>query len=220
MIRVRIDDMGKLSEMMQQLGRDWPDIMEDAFGTATTTDTKYLAQVWRRAPKSDKSRYAATYRNVKMSIEQRGEDNRPGTWKVNTNGWQEQMMEGVNGKEAISKRQRSIARIEEYGQLRLANSLLPFSKDKRDGDVRDFKVHRTAKNIMMTLSSSVPYALRMHEAEKPAEGQYWTPGKRYGWSAGATGNKFLEKPYIELKDSIARAVVDNINTELSKRGLI
>lgn len=214
-IRVRIDDMGKLSEMMQQLGRDWPDIMEDAFGKATIS-SGYLGDVWRRTPKSDRARYASTYRNVKTSIKERGEDNRPETWKMNlSSGWRKQMMKGVDGDEATSKRQRSIARIEEYGNERLANSLLP------DGQrVSSFRIHRTAKNIMMTLSSSVPYALRMHETEKPAEGQYWTPGQRYGWSSGKTGNKFLEKPYIDHKEALAKEVVAKINRELAKRGLI
>ena len=101
-------------------------------------------------------------------------------------------------------------RLDSYGQTRLANSLLP------DGahtsiDVLGFR--KTSEGVEMTIASDVPYAGRMHETDRPAEGDYWTPGNGgYGWSTQGTGNKYIEK--VVDASRMAQAMADRMNARM------
>lgn len=212
--RVYVNDLGELASALSRLADEWDSVMERAMREALLR-TGYFGEVWRRTPKSDRGRYASQYRNVTLRITSKGSQDDPSTWKASLrSNWESMMMRGVEGTTAIDRRQRSIDRINEYGMKRLANSILP-----KGASDESLQVRRRAGAIELVLSSSVPYAARMHEAVKPAEGEYWTPGKRTGWSAARTGNRYLDKPYEDLQDKILRQLGLRIDAELRRRGL-
>ena len=195
--------------------------------------TGYYDEVWQRTPKSSRERYASRWRAVAahLDIGKVGTDNDPSTWEASLpSNWEKWAMKSpttrklgpvtfrdIEGTRARDKRQDAIARVQEYGQERLANSILPYGAE---GEDRNLQVRNRQGTIELVLSSSVPYAARMHEAEKPREGEYWTPGKKTGWSAARTGNKYLEKPYRDLEDRIIEELGYQLDRELKARGLM
>ena len=213
---VGIEDLNELVKGLEQLQTDWPDIAEKAMKDAMVS-TKYLQEAWRRIPKSNMARYASMA-GATLAIKRRGDPNDPSQWEASLRGWEKQREKlltdaAKGGTVARDRRERSLDRIERYGRGRLSNSILPRQ------DATAFHVSKTANSVTLSLSSSVEYAARIHEAEKPVEGDYWTPGKTHGWTAYGTGNKFLERPFIELQDKIARQFSANIDRELQRRGL-
>jgi dipeptidyl-peptidase-4 len=74
----------------------------------------------------------------------------------------------------------------------------------------EFFSFKTSEGVEMTISSDVPYAGRMHEAEIPAEGDYWTPGNGgFGWSTTGTGNRYIED--VVDASRMAEAMADRMN---------
>lgn len=215
--RVYVTDLGELASALSALADEWDSVMEKAMREALLR-TGFYGAVWARTPRSDRAKYASRYKDVRLTINSRGRDDDPSTWSVSVDRLEEQMMRGVQGTADRDRRQRSIDRINEYGMNRLSNSILPHGHDT-DGADKNLQVRRRAGAIELVLSSSVPYAARMHEAVKPAEGEYWTPGKRTGWSAARTGNRYLDKPYEDLQDKILRQLGLRIDAELRRRGL-
>lgn len=218
---VEISDPFLLSHRLEKLAEDWPDIAEKAMKDAMV-GSKYLQEVWRRTPKSNMHRYASQYRGVDLEIGKEGDPNDPSTWETKLpSNWRQKAVEWhvdnrtKGGRERFTRpSMRSMDRIERYGRERLARSILPH----QDGS--DFHVVKGTKSVILTLSSSVEYAARIHEAKKPVEGNYWTPGKTSGWSAYGTGNRFLERPYVELQDKIVKLFGRNVDKELKRRGLL
>ena len=219
--RVEISDPFLLAHRLEALADDWPDIAEKAMKDALT-GSKYLQEAWRRTPKSNMHRYASMYAGVDLNIDKEGDVNDPSTWETRLpSNWRQKAVEWhVNNKTKSGRERftgpsmRGMDRIERYGRERLARSILP----RQDGS--DFHVVKGTKYVMLVLSSSVEYAAKVHEAEKPAEGNYWTPGKTSGWSAYGTGSKYLERPYVQLQDKIVKLFGKNIDRELQRRGLL
>lgn len=218
--RVEISDPFLLAHRLDKLQADWPEIAEQAMKDALVS-SKYLQEAWRRTPKSNMARYASRYAGVELDIKKTGDPNDPSSWEASLpSDWRKMAVQYHVRKTTKSGRERftgpsmgGMDSIERYGLGRLSNSILPKQ------DASSFHVTKTAHSVTLTLSSSLEYAARVHEAEKPSEGDYWTPGKDHGWSAYGTGNKFLEKPYIELQDKIARRFASNVDKELQRRGL-
>ena len=219
--RVEISDPFLLAHRLEALADDWPDIAEKVMKDALVS-TKYLQEVWRRTPKSNMHRYASMYAGVQLDVRKEGDPDNPATWDTRLpSNWRQKAVEWhVNNKTKSGRERftgpsmRSMDRIERYGRERLARSILPH----QDGS--DFHVVKGTKYVMLVLSSSVEYAARVHEAKKPVEGNYWTPGKTSGWSAYGTGNKYLEQPYVQMQDKIARRFGQNVDRELQRRGLL
>ena len=219
--RGKIDDLGQVVKGLPQLQSDWPEVAERAMKDALV-GTKYLQEAWRRIPKSNKARYASRYAGVDLRIRKKGDPNDPSSWSVSLpSDWRKRAVQYHVRKTTKSGREsftgptmKGLDSIEQYGLGRLSNSILP----RLDDSV--FEVQRTSHMVRLTLSSSVPYAARMHEAEKPREGDYWTPGKTHGWTAYGTGNKYLEVPFIQLQDKIVSRFSKNIDRELRRRGLL
>lgn len=121
----------------------------------------------------------------------------------------------------------------EYGQQRLLKSLV---KSGRTAGPSDFEVIRHNRDLRLTLSSNAPYALHIHETEKPGEGEYSVKvtqtikdenGKARkisfytdGWSKRGTGNKFIEKPWDDNEEATTRQFVKNLDILLQKAGLL
>lgn len=212
-ITVQISDVGELSDALRRLQSDWPSVAEDAMRGALI-DGGYVRDVQIRVPKSERSRYIMAYKAVQANV-RKGEAGRPETWRYSVSSrWADQMMQGVEGTRARDKRAASIDRMREYGQSRLQKSLIPVGKQD------PFSVRRDSRGVSLSISSSLPYAARMHEAARPAEGDYWTPGKRGGWSTPRTGNRYLLKPYEDNQQRILREFGRNIDAILRGRGLL
>ena len=213
--RVIVDDLGTLSRALADLADDFDDIMEKAMRSALLL-TGYFDEVWQRTPKSDRARYASNYRGVDLIVKQRGRTNDPSTWQATLpSSWDRGVMSGADTPRERDRRSAAIQRLNEYGMERLANSILPFGRHDRSLQVR-----RRSGAVELVLSSSVPYAARMHVAAKPREGEYWTPGKRTGWSAARTGNRYLELPYQQLQHKILDEFGRQVDVELHRRGLL
>ena len=230
--RVEVTDLGELAKALERLANEWDNIVEKAMADALSA-TGYFDEVWQRTPKSSRERYASRWRAVaaRLDISHIGDDNDPASWVAELpSGWERYAMQSptdrrrgpvtfrdIEGTRARDRREAAIRRVSDYGQERLANSLLPYGAD---GKSRNLAVRRRQGVVELVLSSSVPYAARMHEATKPGEGEYWTPGRMTGWSASRTGNRFLEKPYEDLQDKIVRELGYQLDRALRSMGLM
>ena len=214
--RVRISDPFLLSHRLRRLGTDWQTVSENALRGAMLV-TGYLDAVWQRTPKSDRARYASRYKGVGLKVKQRGREGDPSSWSVELqNGWDRRVMSGAETTRERDRREAAIQRLNEYGMERLANSLIPGGNP----DHNTLRVRHSSRTVSLVLASSIGYAARMHEALKPAEGDYWTPGKDRGWSASGTGNRFVEKPLEDYQDRIVEEFASQIDSELARRGLL
>ena len=213
-VTVTLGSMQDLAYGLHRLQSDWHSVAEDAMRGALI-DGGYVRDVQNRVPKSERSRYIMTYKAVQAKVRTKGEEGKPETWRYSVSSkWADQMMKGVEGTRARDKRAASIERMRSYGQSRLQKSLIPVGRQD------PFTVRREAHGVTLSISSSLPYAARMHEAAKPAEGDYWTPGKRGGWSTPRTGNRYLLKPYEDNQQRILREFGRNIDAILKGRGLL
>lgn len=181
---VTVDDKG-MAACLRLLSEDFADLAEDAL-TAAFVNGGVMEEVWRRTPKSQRAKYA----------ERIGESNAKGTGLKR--GWRDR----VTAEQAD--------RLDSYGQTRLANSLLPDGAHTRI-DVLGFR--KTSDGVEMTIASDVPYAGRMHETDRPAEGDYWTPGNGgHGWSTPGTGNKYIEG--VVDANRMAKAMADRMDARM------
>ena len=212
-IRVNVTDLGLLAGNLRKLAEDWEEVAEDAMKGALV-DGGYLREVMIRIPKSEYARYASRLtgevngerRRVGLTVTKAGSADGTGWGYKLPSSWAKRW--GVDPKRAAKVRER-------YGHGRLQKSIVP------DGNSnQSFWVTRNGGKLAIALSSSLPYAARMHEARKPAEGDYWRPGRDDGWSTPRTGNKYLERPYIELQDKILRQFGRNVDRILRDRGLM
>lgn len=204
--RVEIESLSAFAEAVNQLAEDWEDIMADCM-IAALLRTGYLDEVWRRTPKSSRDRYASARDS---SILQSYTDDKGLHTKLRE-GWKDKLAaKGISD--------AAMTRIMEYGMDRLASSLIPDGNVDKTSDI--FTIRSTGRAVELSISSSVEYAAAIHEAEKPVEGDYWEPGKKEGWSARGTGNKYLERPYEELQDRILAEFVNRFDDELRRRGLL
>ena len=67
---------------------------------------------------------------------------------------------------------------------------------------RNFKVERTQDGVRIGYTG-IPYAKHLHDIKKPAAGDYWSPGKKGGWTTPGTGPRFVMTPLENEKDWIS-----------------
>ncbi|MBO4797462.1 MAG: hypothetical protein J5494_01635 [Candidatus Methanomethylophilaceae archaeon] len=160
-----IKDFRELNGILDHLQKDFPDMVRDSLEDAFI-HSGVMEDIWRRTPKSERAKYG----------ERIGVSKRDGTGLV------------PHWRDKVTKEQSD--KLDAYGMTRLANSLLPSGVGT---GLDQLGYQRTQIGWEFSITSSVPYAARMHETEKPAEGDYWTPGNGgYGWSTQGTGRKFIE----------------------------
>lgn len=71
-------------------------------------------------------------------------------------------------------------------------------------------------------NANIPYARRIHDTRKPAEGEYWQPGQYgfgHGWTTKGTGNKYIERPVKNNAKWIPNHLVKEIDKILKEAGL-
>lgn len=71
-------------------------------------------------------------------------------------------------------------------------------------------------------NSFIPYARRVHETKKPAEGEYWQPGQRgfgHGWTTKGTGNKYVERAVRDNAKWIPETFTKQLDKRLKEAGL-
>lgn len=222
-ITVRIDDPEKVIDGLRALQRDWKSVSEQAFREAFVT-SGVLGAIWDRTPKSDRARYASRYRGVDLRIKEAGAENDPATWDVRLDSdWRRKAVRYHQKKKTKDGRSyntaptmRGMDRISEYGNNNLAYSLMPQGPSKESLRVES----RGNGRLAIAICTSVEYAARMHEAVKPAEGEYWTPGKDRGWSVSKSGNKFIEGPVEQYGGRIAEDFAYSVDRILKQRGLL
>lgn len=182
---VVVDDRG-LAVCLTLLSEDFADLAEDAL-TAAFLNGGVLEDIWRRTPKSQRAKYA----------ERIGLKFNPKNGQL-ARGWRDKVTPA------------QAERMDSYGQTRLANSLLP---DGAHTDIDILGFRRTSDGVEMTIASDVPYAGRMHETDRPAEGDYWVPGNGgFGWSTPGTGNRYIERNVDASR--MAKAMADRLNARM------
>ena len=167
---VVVDDKG-LSVILELLSQDFPALAQEALEDAFVNGG-VLEDVWKATPKSERAKYAERI-DPDLVRYRTGVDGRDSASLAR--GWRKR----VTPEQA--------EKLDEYGQTRLASSLLPSLSGL---DQLGFRT--TSSGVEFSISSSVPYAGRMHETSVPAKGDYWAPGKRGGWSTAGTGAKYIE----------------------------
>ena len=184
--------IGGLSKGLDELARDWPNLRRDALEGAIL-HSGLLEGIWMRTPKSLMQRYAE-----RVSTGPVGDDGQL------PRGWRRKLSP------------KALARVEKYGQERLARSLMP--NGNRPGMMgTGLDIHTTSDGAVWRIRSSLVYAARMHEAKKPSEGHYWSPGVNRGWTTPETGNKFLSKPAEQYAGAIARELAKNLSAAIEGR---
>lgn len=186
--------MVELSDGLNRLSSQWTRIRREALEDAILNGS-LLQEIWMRTPKSSMQRYASELGGIRLSA--RG--NLP-------KGWRKKMTA------------ENLATVDRYGQERLARSLMPGgtmpSQTYRGLDITDH-----ADGPSFFIRSDLDYAEKVHEAQFPREGQYWTPNSdRGGWTTRGTGNKYLERPAEDCADELAELVADHLEEAL--RGML
>lgn len=104
------------------------------------------------------------------------------------------------------------------GREQLLRSILPAgSQDRRLERLPKVTSDHILSYIIGTDKSYAPF---VHEAVKPAEGEYWQKGADRGWTVRGTGNRFLAKPIEECNATIVKNLERLIEIQARKGGLI
>lgn len=181
--------IGGLCRGLDSMSRDWPNLRRDALEGAILNGG-LLDAIWERTPKSMMQRYAAEYGGVR--INSKGGLER---------GWRRKMDP------------ETLARVEQYGQERLARSLMPHG-NRPGAKGMGLDIRTTSDGAIWRIRSSIAYAEKVHEAKHPREGQYWTPNGGRGWTTPGTGNKYLSRPAEECAGRIARELARNLSAAI------
>ena len=212
--RVEVGSFAEVAELFDGLARDIDDILTDALKGAII-DGGYLKELTVRIPKSEMAKYASQLkgtdadgnpRQVMLEVRRAG--------KADGTGWRYSLPNSWFKRFGISDADRNRIR-EQYGHGRLLKSIIPDGNP--DGAI---SVRKSGRDIELVLGSSLDYAVRMHQAKRPAEGEYWTPGRRTGWSTPRTGNRYFEVAYEKSADRIMRQFQRNLNTIFRQRGMM
>lgn len=183
----------ELSDGLNRLSNQWTRLRREALEDAILNGS-LLEEIWMRTPKSMMQRYASELGGIKLTV--KGDLPR---------GWRKKM------------NPEGLRTVDRYGQERLARSLMPGgtmpSQTYRGLDITDH-----SEGVSFFIRSDLDYAERMHEAQFPREGQYWTPNGGKGWTTKGTGNKFLERPAENCADELAEIVADHLEEAL--RGML
>lgn len=184
--------IGGLVSSLDDLARDWPTLRSDALEGAIL-NSGLLDAIWMRTPKSMMQRYASEMGELRI--------NSSGALEK---GWRRKM------------NPRLLAHVERYGQERLARSLMP-NGNRPGARGTGLDIQTTPDGAVWRIRSSVGYAEKVHEARKPADGHYWTPGERGGWTTPGTGSKYLSRPAEECAGRIARELAKNLSAAIEGR---
>lgn len=204
--RVNITSLSDFAETVADLAEDWDDIMVECM-IAALYNSGWLDAVWQRTPKSERARYISHHDASLLKVGTASDGSTKTTLKSD---WKNRLLK-------LGLTQAEVDRLDEYGLKNLAKSLIPDGNLKGDGI---YDIRRSRGSVELSIGSSVSYAARVHEAERPEEGDYWTPGQDHGWSARDTGNKYLERPYEEYQDRILTEFGRLLDDELKSRGLL
>ena len=88
----------------------------------------------------------------------------------------------------------------------------------RKDPVRDAGRHSVTFGAHAT--ATLDYAPYVHEAVKPAEGEYWSmgmPGRGHGWTTQGTGNRFVTRSVEAHADWIPEKLTQQMDKDLSGR---
>lgn len=184
--------IGGLVKSLDTMARDWSNLRRDALEGAILNGG-LLDAIWRRTPKSMMQRYASQMGGV--SIDSKGRLAR---------GWRHKVDPVV------------LAKVEEYGQERLARSLMPHG-NRPGAKGMGLDIETSSDGAVYRIRSSIAYAEKVHETKHPREGQYWTPNGGRGWTTPGTGNKYLSRPAEECAGRIARELAKNLSAAIEGR---
>lgn len=189
-VTIKVDDDG-MEAVVKALGEGFARLAKEAVFEAYVLGG-VQHDIWRAIPKSQQAKYAERLGNKegKRLMKPDGTGLR--------RGWRQMVTE------------EQADWLDSYGQTRLANSLLP-----RGGEtgLDDLGFRETSEGVEFRIQSSVPYAGRMHETDKPAKGEYWTPGNGgFGWSTPGTGAKYIEDNVDARKmaEAMARCIAAKV----------
>ena len=105
-----------------------------------------------------------------------------------------------------------------YGQQRLLKSILPSGTSAGPGD---FTRLYGKGSVTVAVGSNLEYAVYVHEAVKPAEGEMYAIGTRGpGWSKPGSGNKYLDRPWDETEEATFRELERNLDAALKALGVV
>ena len=97
-------------------------------------------------------------------------------------------------------------------QQRLLKSILPSGTSAGPGD---FTRLYGKGSVTVAVGSDLEYAVYVHEAMKPAEGEMYAVGTRGpGWSKPGSGNKYLDRPWDETEEATFRELERNLDAAL------
>ena len=168
---IRCSDLSQAAAALSRLSAGWETVSRDSMVSALVL-SPLLSDVWRRTPKSLMQRYA-------LRAGQRLQTRKDGSKTLARRVW------------AQGRSTRTVQRLQTYGQQRLARALMPWRGTATASQLRQ-TVRRTACGCTLTLSSSLPYARRMHDRRSSL---VWD-GRPYGrgWSTEGTGGGYISGP--------------------------
>ena len=189
-VTVTVDDAG-MEAVVKLFGQDFSKMAKEALYEAYILGG-VQADIWAQTPKSQQAKYAERLGNKKGA----------------------KLMQ-KSGKGLVSKWRDKVTEeeadwLDSYGMTRLANSLFVQGENT---SLDDLGFRQIPGGVEFRIQSSVPYAGRMHETDRPAKGEYWTPGNGgFGWSTPGTGAKYIEDNVDagKMAEAMARCVMARV----------
>jgi hypothetical protein len=191
-VTVTVDDAG-MEAVIRVFGVDFVRLAKEALYEAYILGG-VQQDIWRATPMSQRAKYAERLGNKK------------GTRLMNKDGTG--LVRGWRGK--VTEEEADW--LDSVGMGRLRNSLFIQGENT---SLDDLGFRQIPGGVEFRLQSSVPYAGRMHETDKPAKGEYWTPGNGgFGWSTPGTGAKYIEDNVDAQKmaEAMARCVMAKVRS--------
>ena len=171
-----VKTLDEATDLIREFGERKEEVLEDAM-IGALVNTPFLMEIWQKTPKSERARYAEQM-GIKVNWMNRAKME---------NGWKDKILgdASVSPETALQRYKR----LEAYGNSNLAKSVLPWGQKASSDDLRSHISHEDGK-ISFILSSTLPYARRVHESEVPAS-NVWQPGQKKGWSVKGTSGHFI-----------------------------
>lgn len=192
--RVEVTDLGELAKAFRDLSDGIDEILVKAMMGALINGG-FAEKLSDLVPESNPAKYAS--RQVDP-LEDRD-------WQTRN----KDIKGGENGK--------SYARYRQYGNQNLKKSFF----DGLNSANPSLKAEKLNDGVGVVVSSSVRYAPYVHEAEKPAKGEYWSgrPGEP-GWSKRGSGSHFIDEAFEQTSAEVEDQLVKNIEAQLRRLGLL
>lgn len=217
---IRLESFADFGDRLNAFLDQWPDIrlkaLQGAIIMGKGSEAGLLETIWERTPKSYRDRYIertakklAEFRqtNCVLKLDDR--------WRVPRN-WRK----GAIDDEGHMFGERARARIDRYGMERLARSLYGLPEAAAGGRptaesmLAGLKVESDGRSVTLTMRSDLEYARAVHDADKPAKGDWWAPGKEHGWSRKGTGAKFITGSVEDTRRLVFINFRDNVHEAL------